>query len=39
MDGLHNTVNDPARRQADGNAVAYLELALWVLGWDAGNVP
>ena len=37
-DGLHNTVNNPARKQADGDAVAGLVLAFWLLAGHGGNV-
>jgi hypothetical protein len=39
-DGLHNTVNDSARRQAHSDAVTDLELSfIWLLwlGWHAGE--
>jgi hypothetical protein len=40
-DGLHNTVNDTACRQANRDAVTDLELAvIWLLlGWHVRNLP
>ena len=37
-DGFHDTVNSPARRQANGGAVAGLILAIWLLAGHGGNV-